>query len=463
MSEAPVMTAPTPPHEALPARVHLIGIGGMALSAIAGVLLERGSQISGSDMAASAYTDRLRVAGATVHIGHGAANLPAADLVVFSAAVPDDNPEMIRARELGIPILRRAEFIGRLLDQRRGVAIAGTHGKTTTTAMLATILKSVGRDPGYLIGAAVPDLNGNSAWGTDPEFVIEADEYDSAFLEYRPHIAVINHLEPDHLDYFGSFERIRDEFRQFAAAVKTDGLLIARAGIPAIDDLVAAASCEVLRFGPGGDWQLVDFVDGAWGSTFDISDPNGDSHPARLPLPGQHNARNALAAVAAAVAIGLSAKEAIAGLSGFRGADRRFELLAEARGIRIVTDYAHHPTEVRAALAAAAGTGAGRVWAVFQPHLRSRTEDFFDDFAAAFGDADRVTITEIFSPPGRETGTLSGADLAAAISPPAGFAATLDAAHDQVTTEARHGDLIILIGAGDINRLAERLAQWLRS
>ncbi len=463
MNEPLTMTTPPPPPEAIPTRVHLIGIGGMALSAIAGVLLERGSQVSGSDMAASPYTDRLRSAGTTVHIGHAAENVPAADLVVFSAAVPTDNPELLRARELGIPILRRAEFIGRLLDQRRGVAVAGTHGKTTTTAMLATILKRAGRDPGYLIGASVPDLNGNSAWGSDPEFVIEADEYDSAFLEYRPQIAVINHLEPDHLDYFGSFDRILDEFRQFAAAVRSGGLLIVRSDIPAIDAIAAATNCPVQRFGPGGDWQISDFVDEAWGSAFTIIDPDGHRHPARLHLPGRHNACNALAAVAAAVAIGLTAPAAIIGLAAFHGADRRFELLAEARNIRVVTDYAHHPTEVRATLAAAAGTGAWRVWAIFQPHLRSRTEAFFDDFAAAFGDADRVTITEIFSPPGRETGTLSGADLAAAIPGSAGFTANLDAGYEQITAETRPGDLLILIGAGDINRLAERLARWLQA
>ena len=289
MSETIVMK--TPPNAAAGSpfdsglrSVHLIGIGGMALSAIAGVLLERGSRVSGSDMAASPYTDRLASAGATVHIGHDPANVPNVDLVIFSAAVPDDNPEMVRARELGIPLMRRAEFIGHLLDQRHGIAVAGTHGKTTTTAMLATILKRAGRDPGYLVGAAVPSLDGNAAWGSGDEFVIEADEFDSAFLEYRPRIAVINHLEPDHLDYFGSFDRILREFRQFAAAVHPDGLLIARAGIPAIDEVIAAATCPVQRFGPGGDWRVSGYRDDTWGSSFTVTGPDTADCPARLAL-----------------------------------------------------------------------------------------------------------------------------------------------------------------------------------
>ncbi len=444
-------------------RVHLIGIGGMALSAIAAVLLERGTKVSGSDMEASPYTDRLAAAGARIHIGHDAGNITAADLVVFSAAVPADNPEIIHARELGIPLMRRAEFIGRLLDERLGIAIAGTHGKTTTTAMLAVILKAAGRNPGYLVGAAVPELDGNAAWGTGAEFVIEADEFDSAFLEYRPHVGVINHLEPDHLDYFGSFSRILDEFSQFAAAIDPDGLLLARAGLPAIDEAIASAACPVLRFGENGDWRISQFRGDGWGSSFKILDPQRTETEVHLALPGEHNALNALAAAAAAAAVGVVPSVSAEALSKFGGTERRFQLLAEARGIRIVSDYAHHPTEVRAALAAAKTVSPGRIWAVFQPHLRSRTRSLFTDFTSAFSDADRVTITEIFSPPGRETDDLSGNELAAAIeSPGARFEATLEDCLTRITAEAREGDLILVMGAGDINRLGEWLAGWLQ-
>ncbi len=444
-------------------RVHLIGIGGMALSAIAGVLLERGTKVSGSDMETSPYTDRLAAAGARIHIGHDAANVPSADLVVFSAAVPIDNPEMIRARELGIPMMRRAEFIGRLLDERLGIAIAGTHGKTTTTAMLATILKAAGRDPGYLVGTAVADLGGNSAWGSGDEFVIEADEFDSAFLEYRPHIGVINHLEHDHLDYFGSFSRIIDEFGQFAAAIDPDGLLLARSGLPVIDKVITAAACPILRFGEDGDWRLSEFQGDGWGSSFRVIDPYGKASTVHLVLPGEHNALNALAAAAAAAAVGVEPTISAKALSEFGGAERRFQLVAEARGIQIVSDYAHHPTEVRAALAAAKTVGPARIWAVFQPHLRSRTRTLFTEFTAAFSDADRVTITEIFSPPGRETDDLSGNELAAAVeSPGAEFEATLEDCFSRITAAACEGDLILLMGAGDINRLGERLAGWLQ-
>ena len=459
----PTTSAPDRRSDAGLQRVHLIGIGGMALSAIAGVLLERGTKVSGSDMQASAYTDRLTAAGVRIHIGHDAANVPEADLVVFSAAVPADNPEMVRAGELGIPLMRRAEFIGRLLDERVGVAVAGTHGKTTTTAMLATILKAAGRDPGYMVGAAVADLDGNAAWGSGAEFVVEADEFDSAFLEYRPHIGIINHLEPDHLDYFGSFGRILAEFGQFAAAIDPDGLLLARSGVPAIDEVSASAACRVLRFGKDGDWQISEFRGDGWGSSFKMIGADGEEAAIRLALPGEHNALNALAATAAAAAVGVSPAVSAEVLSRFGGADRRFQLLAEARGIQVVSDYAHHPTEVRAALAAARTVGPGRIWAVFQPHLRSRTRTLFTEFTAAFDDADRVTITEIFSPPGRETGDVSGEELAGAIvAPSAEFEATLDDCFARITAEARAGDLVLVMGAGDINGLGERLAGWLQ-
>ncbi len=458
-------TAPAPDRRSAAElrHVYLIGIGGMALSAIAGVLLERGSQVSGSDVEASPYTDRLAAAGAHINIGHDAANIPAADLVVFSAAIAADNPEMVRARELGIPLMRRAEIIGRFLDERLGLAVAGTHGKTTTTAMLASILIAAGRDPGYLVGAAVPDLGGNAAWGSGAEFVVEADEFDSAFLEYRPHVGVINHLEPDHLDYFGSFSRIVDEFGQFAAAIDPDGLLLARDGVPAIDRVVAAAACPVLRFGEHGDWRISEFRGDGWGSSFKMLDPDGNETAVHLALPGEHNALNALTAAAAAAAVGVVPTVSAEALSEFSGAERRFQLLAEAGGIQVVSDYAHHPTEIRAALQAAKTVSPGRIWAVFQPHLRSRTRSLFVDFTTAFDGADRVTITEIFSPPGRETDDVTGEELAAAIvAPGAEFEATLDKCFARVSAEARAGDLILVMGAGDVHGLGERLAVWLR-
>ena len=293
--------------------------------------------------------------------------------------------------------------------------------------------------------------------------MIEADEFDSAFLEYRPHIGVINHLEPDHLDYFGSFSRILDEFGQFAAAIDPDGLLLARAGLPAIDEVIASAACPVLRFGENGDWRISEFRGDGWGSRFKILDPQRTETEVHLALPGEHNALNALAAAAAAAAVGVAPIVSAGALSKFGGTERRFQLLAKARGIQIVSDYAHHPTEVRAALAAGKTVGPGRIWAVFQPHLRSRTRTLFTEFTSAFSDADRVTITEIFSPPGRETDDLSGNELAAAIdSPGAKFEATLEDCFNRITAEAREGDLILVMGAGDINRLGERLAGWLQ-
>lgn len=434
----------------------------MALSGIAGILLERGARVTGSDMVASSYTKNLINSGARVHIGHDAANICDAELVIYSAAIPSDNPEMIRASELGIPMVRRADFIGWLLDSRTGIAVAGTHGKTTTTAMLATILKAAGKDPGYMVGASVLDLDGNSAWGSGSEFVVEADEYDSAFLEYKPHIAIINHLEPDHLDYFGDFKQILTEFRQFVSTIEPNGTLLARNDVPAIDEVSLGASCQVVRFGETGDWQLSNYRRDGWGSRFNICPPSGNAVNTHLPLPGKHNALNALAAVAAAAEVDIPPTTSADVLASFSGADRRFQLLIESRGIQIVSDYAHHPTEIRASLAAAKPIAHERLWVIFQPHLRSRTKALFSDFTTAFVNADRVTVTEIFSPPGRETGTLSGNDLAKAItSPKASFRATLEGCFSQVVHDAREGDLIMVMGAGDIDLLGERIRHWL--
>ena len=444
--------------------VHLIGIGGMALSGIAGILLEQGARVSGSDMVASSYTKNLVNSGARVHIVHDAANIYDAELVIYSAAIPSDNPEMIRASELGIPMVRRAEFIGRLLDSRTGIAVAGTHGKTTTTAMLATILKMAGKDPGYMVGAAVLDLNGNSAWGNGAEFVVEADEYDSAFLEYKPHIAIINHLEPDHLDYFGDFKQILTEFRQLVSTIEPKGTLLARNDVPAIDEVTSGASCRVVRFGETGNWQISNYRQDGWGSRFNICPPSGNTVNTHLSLPGKHNALNALAAVAAAAEVGITPAISADVLARFSGADRRFQLLIESHGIQIVSDYAHHPTEIRASLAAAKPIARKRLWVIFQPHLRSRTKALFADFTTAFVGADRVTVTEIFSPPGRETDNLSGNDLAEAItSPKASFRATLQGCFSQVVHDAREGDLIMVMGAGDIDLLGERIRHWLQS
>ena len=445
-------------------RVHLIGIGGMALSGIGRVLLERGYRVSGSDISPSSYIDRLIESGAAITIGHDSANVENADAVIFSAAITSDNPELRRAAELDIPVLRRAEIVGRLMDEKSGIAVAGTHGKTTTTAMISLILDRSGLSPGYLIGADSRDLGGNARWGAGEHLVVEADEYDSAFLEYSPDVALITYVEPDHLDYFGSVESMVEAYRAFARRVRQGGTLFIRNEGPLAKSAAAAASCSVVWIGDGGIWQIENYRPTGWGSRFTVAGPSGAGVDVQLAVPGLHNAYNALAAIAAAAELGVETEASARALGEFSGVDRRFQLLARASGISIVEEYSHHPTEVRASIQAARAIESERLWVVFQPHLRGRTEDFLEDFARSFDGADRVTIAEIFSPSGREGDSrISGRDLVAAIGgDTTTFQPTLDCCLREIQDSAQDGDLILIMGAGDVNSLSRAVADWIK-
>tara|TARA_B100001123_G_C15341978_1_gene1035358 strand:+ start:3483 stop:4895 length:1413 start_codon:yes stop_codon:yes gene_type:complete len=444
--------------------VHFVGIGGMALSAIARILLQRGFQVSGSDSQTSSYIDDLRILGATISEGHNALNVQNADLVIYSAAIRMDNPEIIESKRLGIPIIRRSEAISALLsDKERSITVSGTHGKTTTTALISTILAKEGRNPSYLIGTKVPDLHGNARWGSGKDIVVEADEFDSAFLQYRPDVAVLTHLEADHLDYFGSPDRIEHEFCEFVSNLDSESKIITRKGIPMLDRVVQSAKAQVITYGTSGDWQLhwEGYNDGQ--SVFEIHPPSAPKRSVRLSLPGLHNAINAVAAIATCNNLGMEIGNCIEHLATFSGLERRFQIKSSTNGITIVDDYAHHPTEIMETIRAARELHQGRVWAVFQPHLRSRTVDLFADFLTAFNYADRVTITEIFSPQGREnTEPITGAELAKAIDHRnCDFAQTIDEASELISQEAEPGDLIVVMGAGDITNLTDKLIVWL--
>lgn len=446
--------------------VHFVGIGGMALSAIARILLQRGFQVSGSDTETSSYTDDLHALGATISQGHHAINVRNADLVIYSAAIRMDNPEIVESKRLGIPIIRRSEAISALLsDKERSITVSGTHGKTTTTALISTILAKEGLNPSYLIGTKVPDLCGNAIWGTGRDIVVEADEFDSAFLQYRPDVAVLTHLEADHLDYFGSPDRIEHEFCKFVSNLASESTIITRKGIPMLDRVVESAKTQVITYGTSGDWQLdwKGFYDRQ--SIFEIHPPSAPTRSVRLSLPGIHNAINAVAAIATCNNLGVEIDNCIEHLATFSGLERRFEIKSSANGITIVDDYAHHPTEVIETIKAAKELHQGRVWAVFQPHLRSRTVDLFEDFLDAFNYADRVTITEIFSPQGRDsTESITGVDLAKAMEHRnCSFAQTIEAAYELISREAKSGDLIVVMGAGDITTLTDQLIVWLET
>jgi UDP-N-acetylmuramate--alanine ligase len=439
--------------------IHIVGIGGKGMSAIGAALLDIGKTVSGSDLERSPQAERLRRRGARINIGHCADYIADADMVIHSSAISPKNPELAAARAAGAPIGTRAEAVAALFNDRRGIAIAGTHGKTTTSALTATVLRGAGLAPSFLIGADVPSLGGvNGRIDTGAWMVLEADEFDDAFLSYRPRVAVLTHLEPDHLDYFGSVDRMVAAFEAFVDQLPVDAALVARRDVALLRRVVERHSREVTWFGPGGDWCIERYRPGIPGPTLDISGPRGPL-VVKLPMSGRHNAFNTLAALAAASLAGVNSIEAARSIEAYQGTERRLQLRANEQGVCIFEDYAHHPTAVRASLQAVRELRPRRVIAIFQPLLQSRTRELFDDFLDAFGNADQVLLADIHSPPGREEPIdICSADLAEAlIHPNAEALSSLDAIADRVLTEATDGDLILVMGPESITPLADRL------
>ncbi|MDM7856195.1 UDP-N-acetylmuramate--L-alanine ligase [Cellulomonas alba] len=461
-------------------RVHLVGVGGAGMSAIAALLAARGLTVSGSDAADGPALPAVRAAGVRVFVGHDADQVAGADTVVISSAVRETNPELARARELGLTVLHRSEALAALMVDRDAVAVAGAHGKTTTSAMVATALLAAGADPSFAIGGTVlgPDGPvGGARDGRGPAFVAEADESDGSFLAYEPLIAVVTNVEPDHLDHYGTREAFEDAFVAFADRVRDGGALVACLDDAGAAHLVArvrmqldARSVGVLTYGreQGADVRVGELrpAEGGWVVT--LTAPWG-SADVRLAVPGDHNALNAAAAWTVACRLGLDPASAAEGLAAFRGTGRRFEDRGTAAGVRVVDDYAHHPTEVAALLRAARTvSGDGRVLVLFQPHLYSRTRTFAAEFGAALDLADVVVVTDVYAAREDPDPTVTGRMLVDRV-PTAGKAAfvadRLDAAA-AIADAARPGDLLLTVGAGDVTalgpvvlaRLAERAA-----
>lgn len=451
-------------------RVHLIGIGGAGLSPIATVLLELGVQVSGSDRQASANTARLAELGAAVHIGHSAArfaHLPAGerpDVLLISSAVDAANPERVAAVEMNIPVVKRDEFLPALLAGRRLIAVAGTHGKTTTTAMTVQALRAGGIDCGYIIGADVP-VYGSAAAGSAPEFVIEADEYDRMFLGLKPDIAVVTNVEWDHPDCYPTPASFRRAFMQFTDSVERDGQIIA-----CIDD---PGAVQVHAYAPtrGPRWITYGLSESAdLHATFVKAIPGGGieaellwwNAPAgvlRLEVAGVHNVRNALAALAVALASGMDMAVALAALQTYRGSSRRFEWKGEAWGVTVIDDYAHHPTEIQATLAAARQRfPLQRIWAVFQPHTFSRTQRMLYRMGESFEQANAVIVLDIYAAREVDDGSVSAAELVASSPHPEirHIPALVEAAR-YLAQHVAPGDVVITLGAGDGYRVGELL------
>ncbi len=451
------------------AQVHIVGIGGAGMSAIARVLIGRGVRVSGSDRALNAQTDALAALGARVYEGHAAANLNAPDAVLISSAVSPENPEVEAAATRGIPVLRRREALPLLLGNALQIAVAGTHGKTTTTALIAHVLRETGRDPSYIVGSTLLNSGDNARHGTGDAFVIEADEYDYMFLGLTPTIAVLTNLEHDHPDMFPTFAAMQAAFQQFIQRIpEYDGVLIACADDPQALRLAKARRSEgqpALTYGihnAEADWRAT--LQGADRLLIEgLQDGQPVRAEAKLPIYGDHNAQNSLAALAATCIYGVPLAEAAAALGSFRGTARRFEVMGTARGITVINDYAHHPTAIRATLQAVrVRYPQAAVWAVWQPHTYSRTRLLLAAFITAFGGADHVLITDIYGAREQpQAGDPTAADLAAMLREQAGCAAqhSGDLLHtaDFLAENVRPGSVVILFSAGSAPQIGERL------
>jgi UDP-N-acetylmuramate--alanine ligase len=447
-------------------RIHLIGIGGTGLSAIARILLEMGTVVTGSDRAESPFTRDLALHGATVTIGHRAENIGQAEMVVRSSAIPDDNPEVVAARLAGIPVLKRSDFMGYLMQGRKGIAVAGTHGKTTTTAMIAWMLSELKQDPSFIVGGVLSNLGINARAGKGETFVIEADEYDRMFLGLQPVIEVVTNVEHDHPDCYPTPADFQAAFVDFVRLLPANGVLIACCDDPGAYSLLEAAKVlnrSTICYG----LQPTD-PDGlpvkAYVRSLEPNRKGGFTFTASvletpvtvvLQVPGRHNVSNALAALAVARSLGLDLGQAALALGQFTGTGRRFEVRGEVDGVTVVDDYAHHPTEIRATLSAARSRyPSSRIWAVWQPHTYSRTRTLFEDFIHAFGDADRVLVTEVYAAREAPQDFSSRQLVEAMPHPSAQFIPGLQEVSHYLLSNLRPGDVLLVLSAGDADQVS---------
>jgi UDP-N-acetylmuramate--alanine ligase len=446
--------------------IHFVGIGGIGMSGIAEILADAGHSVSGCDVRRSAATELLEKRGVSVAIGHDPAHLTGVDLVVVTAAVRGENAELDAARRRGIPVMRRSEMLGEIVNRKRAVGVSGTHGKTTTSAMIATVLESAGLDPTLLVGGIVSNFGTNARTGHGDYLVVEADEYDRTFHHLHPEIAVVTNIEADHLEYYGSFDAIVEAFRIFVRGIPENGVVIAcvddlhvaQALLPALSTDKSVGATTVVRYGLGdaADLRATHIEFHERGSRFEV--PGVGFF--KLFVPGEHNVRNALAAIAVGLELGLDAATIATGLAKFIGVDRRFQLLGDYGGALIVDDYAHHPTEIRATIAAArSGFPARRVVALFQPHLYSRTRDFAKEFATALRTADVAMVTPIYAAREKPIEGVSARMIAEAEK----GIEFLDRSNSEIFNEMRRrlgpNDIFITMGAGDVHEIAEMLVR----
>jgi UDP-N-acetylmuramate--alanine ligase len=445
--------------------VHFIGIGGISMSALAEILVNNGCLVSGSDIKESSLTDKLKDIGVRFFLGHAKENVTGADLVIYTAAVKNSNPEMQAARELNIPIIERPALLGEIMKKyQNAVAVSGTHGKTTTTSMVSLILMHANLDPTILVGGELDAIGGNVRVGNSTYFVTEACEYVESFLKFYPYIGIILNIEADHLDYFKDLDHIIHSFRKFAQLIPVNGYAIVCAddsnALRAVDGL----KCNILTYGmkeQSYDWKAENITFNSYGfANFDIIYRGIKLTNIQLSIPGIHNVYNALAAAACAYALNVDIKHIAAALYAFKGTHRRFEIKGKLNGFTIVDDYAHHPTEIKATLAAASKFPHKRLWCIFQPHTYTRTLALLDEFSEAFVDADRVIIADIYAAREADEGKVHSRDLVEQINDKGGRAqhiSDFDEIVSYILEQAQEGDLVITMGAGDIYKVGEMM------
>ncbi len=451
-------------------KLHFVGIGGIGMSGLAEILVDQGFTVTGSDRSANDNTERLEGLGIRIAIGHDAKNVEKdVDVLVYSSAIPPENPEVVAARQRNIPVIRRAEMLAEVMRLKYGIGIAGTHGKTTTTSMVSLILMEGGVDPTVIVGGRLHGLAGSNArMGKGDFIVVEADEYDRSFLSITPTIAVLTTLETDHLDCYRDLEDIKSAFIQFAAKVPFYGFVVLCLDEPALQDIMPKIKKKIITYGLNGqaDLQAVDIVHRQNRTRFTVLRNGGELGEIELQLPGKHNVQNALAAIAVGLSLDVPFAKVKTGIEKFTGVFRRWEVKAELQGITVVDDYAHHPTEIKATLAGVKAGWRRRVICVFQPHLYSRTRDFYDEFGRSFFNADVLVVTDVY--PAREEPIqgVSGELIANAAKvfghKQVHYVPDKTSVPSFLMDIKQEGDIVITMGAGDIWKFGEQFVAALK-
>ncbi len=444
-------------------RLHFIGIGGIGMSGIAEILLNLGYRISGSDLKLSAVTERLAGLGAQIFEGHDAANVDDADAVVVSSAIRDDNPEAAEARRRQIRLIPRGEMLAELMRLKYGIAIAGSHGKTTTTSMVAAVLSQAGMDPTVVVGGRVAGLGSSARLGKSDFLVVESDESDRSFLHLAPILAVVTNIDREHLDCYGSLEDVQAAFVEFANKVPFYGAAILCADDPPARAIQPRVRRRVLTYGtaPGADLAAEAIRGGHFSSHFRLRYRGDDLGAFHLRSPGRHNVLNAMAAVLVALELEVPVETIRDGLAAFGGVDRRFQVRGQQSGVTVIDDYGHHPSEIRATLAAARGCDFRRIHVLFQPHRYTRTQHLMDEFAACFADCDALHVLDIYAASEKP---IEGVDAGALVerlrrasAPHARYWPSMEAAVAEMARAAGDGDVVITLGAGSVHQAAEKL------